>query len=201
MTHLFSNGGKFFFFPVRFSLAPPMPPSVARFPLPAATASEHARRPPPFSGAPWGTNNSLPLCPPSPLALFCRPARQSFGSVMGTPLCSPPPPPPPALPPSPLHGLAALGHRAKREKSRSAPEMAVSLGVARFGSAGSCTRPISIDALFRSTFNGLLAGITCRTSMNAVLFLSTLKMRKVALKILLRSGLDGGAVDETNWIY
>ena len=146
-------------------------------------------------------NKQLPSSLPSPLALFCRPARQSFGSVMGTPLCSPPPPPPPALPPSPLHGLAALGHRAKREKSRSAPEMAVSLGVARFGSAGSCTRPISIDALFRSTFNGLLAGITCRTSMNAVLFLSTLKMRKVALKILLRSGLDGGAVDETNWIY
>ena len=37
--------------------------------------------------------------------------------------------------------------------------------------------------------------------MNAVLFLSTLKMRNVALKILLRSGLDGRAVDEANWIY
>ena len=165
LTHLFSNGGKFFFFPVRRSLArsanAAIGCAISALSLASRHCSERACASPPSSGALWGTNNSLPLCllsPLAPLALFCRPARQSFGSVMGTPLCSPPPPPP-ALPPSPLHGLAALGHRAKREKSRSAPEMALSLGVARSGIAGSCTRPISIDALFPSTFNGLLAGI------------------------------------------
>ena len=44
-----------------------------------------------------------------PLALFCGPARQSFGSVMGKSPPLPPPPPPPALPPSPLHGWRRRG--------------------------------------------------------------------------------------------
>ena len=128
LTHLFSNGGKFFF----YSAAAPPHSSVARFPLSAASDCVFGngvwRR-----VAPHQSRFELPARPvaPSgecwaPLALFCRPATQSFGSVMGKSLQrGSPPPPPPALPPSPLHGLGAHNHRGKREKSPRVSSVAV----------------------------------------------------------------------------